>query len=90
MSSSPLSARRWHTLGKCLGLALIACLLSTGCSLFRDQNSAKNPLDQPITHDRHEQAEEQSKPSWFQSWFGPPDPPKAKTMSDWVGQPRVN
>jgi hypothetical protein len=82
-------------LGKCLGPALIACLLSTGCSLFQhDQpNTAQKMLDEPITDQRHQQAvaqQAQQKPSWFQSWFGPPDPPKAKTMSDWVGQPRVN
>jgi hypothetical protein len=91
MSSSPLPVQRWRKLGKCLGPVLGACLLWSGCSLFRhdEQSPAQKLLDEPITHPRHVQAEEAAKPSWLQSWFGPPDPPKQETMGDWVGKPKV-
>jgi hypothetical protein len=75
-------------LGKCRGLVLGICLLTAGCSLFRQpqHNSAQDLLDKPITSDRHAQLEEQAKPTWFQSLFGTPKPPKPQTMGDWVGQ----
>jgi hypothetical protein len=90
MSSSPLPIQRWRKLGKCLGPALGACLLASGCSLFRhdEPNSTQKLLDEPITHQKHVQAEEEAKPSWLQSWFGPPAPTPPQTMQNWVGQQR--
>ncbi len=98
MSSSLLPVQQWRKLGKYLGPILGACVLATGCSLFQhDQRSpADKFLDEPITDMRHKeamqqhaQAEADARPSWFQSWFGPPAPPKQlQTVGDWVGQPR--
>jgi hypothetical protein len=90
MSSSLLPVQRSHKLGKYFGPILGACVLATGCSLFQhqEQSPAQKLLDEPITHPRHVQAEAEAKPSWFQTWFGPPAPPKPQTMGDWVGQPK--
>jgi len=89
MRSSLLPARRRHASGIYLTPVLAACLLSAGCSVFRhdQQPTAGELLDKPITHDRHMQAVEESKPSWLQSMFGTSTPPKPK-MEDWIGQPK--
>ena len=71
-----------------LGLAVGACLLAAGCSVFGPQEKeprAKDLLTQPITRQRTARQQEEGKTNWFTSLFVPKDPPPPKSVGEWMG-----
>ena len=62
-----------------VALLLLVSLLTGGCCMF---GSNSNPDPYGYSGPQPEQK------SWFQSMFGPPDPPKPKSVPDFLAQPR--
>jgi hypothetical protein len=84
MSRRQLPVYAWH-----FCLALAACLVAAGCSVFSPkpkEPKASDILTQPITRQRVERQreEDQRHANWFTSMFVPKDPPPPKSVGEWM------